>query len=504
MKKLIAIFLTGWLLLSGCQSQDDEHEQSGAETEVPAIAITQWTEKMEIFMEYETAVVGQEIKFIIHLTTMADFQPVREGKVSLSFKQPNGSSISVQKDELLREGIFTPVKIFETAGDYDFSINYQGAKAKESFSIGTFRVYKSFTDIPDIEEEADDQITYLKEQQWKTSFATEVAQRRPVKSAVEAVGEVRVRPASYAEIVSPVEGIISIAEAKRLVRPGQKISKGQTMAVIVPPLVAQDSWAKIYLDYEQTKAEHERAQRLKERDAISNRDFEQANRNYEMNKAGFLNYFDADGSSLGFDSKNNHFLITAPINGIVSDVTILPGQKVDRNQTLFSIVDPDIVWLKLELFAEQAKNLADISGASINIPGSDNRINLDGNSLKLISRGEMIDPQKKTLTVWLEVKNHDRKFLIGQTFSAQIYTNTAQDLLTVPLSAVYDDNSKKVIFVHSSGESFEKRELETGPIHQNYISVFKGISAGERVVSLGGYQVKLASTSEAIGHAHTH
>ncbi|KAA3616773.1 MAG: efflux RND transporter periplasmic adaptor subunit [Calditrichaeota bacterium] len=505
MKKLLVILLTGWLLLIGCQPHDHELEQSAAETEVPAIAITQWTEKMEIFMEYETAVVGQEIKFIIHLTTMADFQPVREGMVSLHFKQPNGSTISVQKDELLREGIFTPVKIFETEGDYQFSINYQGAKATESFSLGTFRVYKTFADIPASEEEdAGEEISYLKEQQWKTSFATEVAQMRPIKSSVGVVGEVRVRPASYAEIVSPVEGIISITEAKRLVKPGQKISIGQTMAVIVPPLVAKNSWAKIYLDYEQSKTEYERAQRLKDRAAISERDFEQAKRNYEINKAGFSNYFDSDGSSLRFDSKNNQFLITAPISGIVSDVSILPGQKIDRHQKLFSIVNPDMVWLKLDVFAEQAKNLTDISGASINIPGNDKKINLDRDDIKLISRGEMIDPQKRTLTLWLEAKNYERKFLIGQTFSAQIYTNPEQDMLTVPLSAVYDDNSKKVIFVHSSGESFEKRELETGPVHRDYISILKGVSAGERVVSLGGYQVKLASTSEEIGHPHAH
>lgn len=505
MKKLIAILLTGWLLLIGCQSHDHEPEQSGTNAELPGIAITQWTDKMEIFMEYETAVVGQEIKFIIHLTTMADFQPVREGKVTLHFIQSNGSTISVQKDELLREGIFTPVKIFETAGDYHFNIDYQSAKETESFSIGTFRVYSKFADIPTSEEEdAGEEITYLKEQQWKTSFATEVAQMRPIKSAVEAVGEVRVRPASYAEIISPVEGILSIASASKLAKPEQKINKGQTMAVIVPPLSAENSWAKIYSEYDQSKVEYDRAQRLKERNAISEREYEQIQRSYELKKSGFSNYFDSDGSSLRFDSKNNQFLITAPIGGIVSDVSILPGQKIDRNQKLFSIVDADIVWLKMELFAEYAANLTDISGVSINIPGNEKRINLDGNNIHLISRGEMIDPQKKTLTVLLEAKNYDRKFLIGQTFSAQIYTNPEKDMLTVPLSAVYDDNSKKVIFVHSSGESFEKRELETGPIHHDYISVLNGVSAGERVVSLGGYQVKLASTSEEIGHPHAH
>ncbi len=505
MKKLIVILITGWLLLIGCQSQNQEQEQPGIEPEAATIAITQWTDKMEIFMEYETAVVGQEIKFIIHLTTMADFQPVCEGKVTLNFIQPNGSNMSIEKDELLREGIFTPVKIFETAGDYNFKINYQGAKATESFFIGTFRVYATFSDIPtNKEEDAGEEITYLKEQQWKTSFATDVARVRPVKSAVQAVGEVRPRPSSYAEIISPVEGIMSITSADKLVNPGQQINKGQTMAVIMPPLATQNSWTEIYLYYEQYKTEYERALRLKDKNAISDRDFEQAQRTYKINKAGLSSYFDSDDNSLRFDSKNNQFLITAPISGIVSDVSILPGQKIDRNQKLFSIVDPDIVWLRLDLFAEQANNLTDVSGATIHIPGNNERINLDEKSLSLISRGEMLDPQKRTLALWLEAKNHKRHFLIGQTFVAQIYTSPDQNMLTVPLSAVYDDNMQKVVFVHTSGESFEKREVETGLVHNDFISVVKGLKAGERVVSLGGYLVKLASTSEVIGHPHTH
>ena len=117
---------------------------------------------------------------------------------------------------------------------------------------------------------------------------------------------------------------------------------------------------------------------------------------------------------------------------------------------------------------------------------------------------EIIDPIKRTITLWLEAVNSDRQFLIGQTFSVQIYTSPAQDMLTVPLSAVYDDKSQKIIFVQLSGESFEKRELVTGPIYHNYVGIKSGVTAGDRVVSRGGYQVKLASTSEEIGHPHTH
>jgi len=493
------------LVLIGCQSHEHDAEQNNTGQEAPTVAVTQWTDKMEIFMEYEIAVVGEEIKFITHLTTMADFQPVRDGKVFLSFKPANGPDITVEKEGILREGIFTPTITFKTPGDYNFNLSYHGPKVSETFAIGSFKVYASLDDIPVSEEEtAGEEITFLKEQQWKIDFATQEAQVLPIKSSIRAVGEVRPRPTSYAEIVSPVEGIISIASANQLVKPGQKVRKGQTMAVLLPPLASQNSWAEIYLNYEQAKTEYERAERLKKRNAVSESEFEQARRNYEMHSAGFTNYFESDDSILRFDSKNQQFLITAPISGIVSDLDILPGQKIDRNQKLFSLVDPDKVWLRLDLFTEQASKLADISGLSINIPGNDVRINLDSKDLTLVSRGEIIDPKKRTITVWVEAKNSERQLLIGQTFNVQVYTSPIKEILTVPLSAVYDDNLQKIIFVHTTGEAFEKRELKTGPIYNDYVAVLSGVKVGERVVTNGGYQVKLASTSEEIGHPHAH
>jgi cobalt-zinc-cadmium efflux system membrane fusion protein len=501
MKNILYLIMFTGLFFFGC----DSHDQAISEKEIPTIAVTQWTDKMEIFMEHDAAVAGEEIKFVIHLTHLSDFQPVRKGKVILNFKTKSGPEISLEKNELLREGIFTPTNTFQTAGNYDFNLQYLGADFSESFAIGTFTVHTSAEEIPALGNGSTvEEISFLKEQQWKMDFATEQVQLRKIKSGVHAIGKVKPQPASYAEIVSPVEGIISIAAAKQLVKPGQKVKKGQTLAVLLPPLSAQNSWAEIYLNYEQAKAEFERAKRLKERNAISGREYETAKRNYELYKAGIANYFGSEGGSLRFDSQNQQFHIIAPIAGYVSDVTILPGQNVNRAQKLFSIVNPSIVWLRMELYADQIKKIDHISSASITIPGNEHTVQLDQNNMKLISRGEVMDPRKQTITLWLEVDNKNRDFIIGQTISAQIYTGLDQDMLTVPISAVYDDNSQKVIYIHTGGESFEKRELTTGPTYHNYVGVLSGLVAGERIVSRGGYLVKLASTSEAIGHGHTH
>jgi len=500
MKNLLYILIITFIGLVGCHT----HEHANEIQELPTIAITHWTSKMELFMEYESAVVGNEIKFIIHLTTMEDFQPVREGKVNLQFKPENGTAIQFEKDALLREGIFSPIQVFKTPGEYDFQLSYQGAKANETFNIGKFTVYDAIENIPGEEESATDEISFLKEQQWKMDFATEEAQPRTIKSSIQAVGEVKPQPKSYAEIVSPVEGIISITEANQLVNPGQVVKKGQSLAVLVPPLSAQNSWAEIYLHYEQAKTEYDRAQRLKNRNAISAREFEEAQRNFEIQNAGFSNYFESEKSSFKYDSKNQRFTLTAPISGIVSNVNILPGQHVSQNQRLFSISDPSIVWLHLDLYSSQIDNFKDVAGATLRIPGKKEVLHIEKDKLKLISKENIIDPQTRTVDLWLEVKNNENKLMIGQTFNAQIYTGSQTEFLTIPSSAIFEDNAKKVVFIHSEGESFEKREIKLGDDYFGYTSILSGLESRERIVSRGGYMIKLASTSEEIGHAHTH
>ncbi|MBN1482779.1 HlyD family efflux transporter periplasmic adaptor subunit [candidate division KSB1 bacterium] len=419
MKYIIIVLLFSSFVFIRCHSHDHEHPHEVAAEEAPTVAVTQWTDSMELFMEYETAVVGAEIKFIIHLTTLSDFHPVREGRVTLIFTSADGSVLTIERDELLREGIFTPVNRFENSGEYTFQLSYEGAKAIERFEIGRFVVYESFEHIPpEPEEAAGEEITFLKEQQWKIDFATEQARKREVMASVHAVGSIEPRQASYTDILSPVEGIVSIAHAEQMVKPGQTVKKGETLAVLIPPLAAQNSWAEVYLNYEQAKAEYERSLRLKERNAISQREFEQAQRQYERQKAGLANYFEGEESGIRYGAESSSFSITAPLSGLVSDVALLPGQKAGAGQKLFSIVNPAYVWLRLELFANQAAQLQNVYGVSLTIPGQSAPIHLSENDITLVSRGELVDPQKRTLTVWLEAANSDRRMKIGQMVEA--------------------------------------------------------------------------------------
>lgn len=486
------------LAATSCQiwSPDKEDEK---ESEIPSVSVTQWTEKMELFMEYPVPVESESGKFIIHLTTLDDFEPVREGKVILDFRHDNGEEFKFEKDAVLREGIFTPTASLPISGTYIFTLHYKGKKAEETFDIGKITAYKSYKDIPEQPDEDTSGISFLKEQQWKTEFQTRPAEIKQIRSSISAVGEIHPRQQSFAEITSPVDGIIDIKHNQNMVTPGSKVSKGEVVAVLSPPLNTVDSWTELKLAYQEAKSEYERAERLMEKDAISKREYEKLKLNYLTRKAGYEEFFNSQ-----LDNGNEHFELKSPISGIVNEVSALPGQKAEAGQKIMTVIDPSTVWLKVNVFEKDYHKIGTPEGASLTIPGLDSPVVLDKDNFRLLSTGNIIETESRTIPVLLEVKNPDGLFKIGQVPKVELYTSEQKQALCAPSQAIYDDDGKQVLFVHTEGETFEKRVIETGDSYNGCVAILKGLQEGERVVSKGGYQVKLASTSAAIGHPHAH
>jgi hypothetical protein len=169
------------LFIIGCSSQASNNiNQHINEEETQTVSVTQWTDEMELFMEYPVLLKSTPGKFIIHLTILKDFQPIREGMVALIFRHQSGQTFQFKQDHLLREGIFNPILQLDLAGEYDFTLEYKSTQVSESFQIDNFVVYDSIRDIPRISENGDGGITFLKEQQWKVDFQTETTQVKPL------------------------------------------------------------------------------------------------------------------------------------------------------------------------------------------------------------------------------------------------------------------------------------------------------------------------------------
>jgi RND family efflux transporter MFP subunit len=477
------------------EASDAGHHDHDQGTETTSVAVTQWTDTMELFMEYPVLVAGEPGRFIIHLTILADFQPVRKGSVTLRFRGAGGSEHELVSSEVLREGIFAPTIRLPHPGAYEFDLSYQGPDAQSTFHVQEFRVFPTADVIPAAaDDESGDEIVFLKEQQWKVPFATAEAEVREIKRAVWAIGEVMPAPTGYVEIVAPVEGTVQAADGAGLALPGSRVRRGDVVATISPPLQGE-SWVASRLAFEQAQRDFDRAGRLREKDAISQREYEDTRNRYLARKAAHEHLAGGGGENL---------TLNAPIDGQIIDWQVHPGQRVQAGDKLMAIADPTVVWLKVNVYQQDFQDLGVPVGAFIKADGASGGWTIPQTGLKVLTSGGSLDPVTRTVPVLLEVDNQAGRLTINESTPLELYASEGQQTTAVPRSAVYADDGLDVVFVQIAGEAFTKRTVMLGSHYAGWVSIQAGLQPGERVVTRGGYHVKLAATSVEIGHGHVH
>ncbi|MCP5046916.1 MAG: efflux RND transporter periplasmic adaptor subunit, partial [bacterium] len=439
---------------------------------------------------------GESLDFIIHLTRLTDFKAVTKGNLALEFTPGKGKGFTVTTDELLREGIFKPTVFFSQTGTYRFVIRYQGERISDVIDIGTITVVEDPHDAVQPDEAGTaEEISFLKEVQWKIDFAATTAKTKPVKPSVRATAEVLPGPKGQVEIIAPVAGVLEVNRNRFFPSAGSYVKQGQVVAVLAPPTGAGNSWAEARLAFSQAKKDYERAKKLLTKDAISRREYETIERRYQLLKAGYPKQGGSSGS---------YFSIISPIGGVVTTVPALPGQEVSKGRALMTIVNSTDIRLKVNLFEKDSYRVHQPSGAALYLPGSDAPFFLTAGQMQLTGKGEVLDPRTHTVPLLFKIDNPGKRFKVGQVLQVDIYIQKERQAVCVPGKAVYDDDGRQVVFVQRGGETFEKRFIETGTSYLGWTEIISGIKEGERVVTNGAYLVKLASTSAPIGHGHTH
>lgn len=178
-----------------------------------------------------------------------------------------------------------------------------------------------------------------------------------------------------------------------------------------------------------------------------------------------------------------------------------PGARVEAGAPLFTIVDPSVVWLTVNVPAANASQVSANSLATFTIEGSTRSYP----ARRIVSVGGVIDPVSRTVPVIYELANPDGSLKIGLNARALVRTGGLTQGVVIPASAVLDDNGRPIVFVQVEGETFERRDVVLGGRDGSLVLVRSGLSANERIVTGAAYQVRLASLSTAVpaqGHEH--
>ena len=482
------------LAAAACGGQGTEEVE---EPGIGSVVVTQWNDSTELFLEYPHVVAGTQTgNWAIHLTDMADFQPVRSGTLTVRFT-PTGSGGAAETftlDAPARHGIFLLDPVVPQPGTYEVELELESTQVASRHILPELTVYPSLAEAPMAEEEEEEggAIAFLKEQQWVIPFDVIPATEREITATVAAPAEVVPPDGALMQVSAPVSGIAPADANRSAPSVGQRVQAGEVLVVLAPS-TEQGSFAESMSRVERLQREVARDERLWEAGAIAERRLEEARHDLEV--------AEAELEAMGGSTTDGDYLLRlrAPISGVIAHRDFVPGGRIATGSTLFTVVDPSTAWLRVQLPVARAADLADVP-ANFTTEGSDRVLQTE----RLLFVGTIIDPASRTVPLLYEI-GVPGPLTFGQIARAAVPTGSTGRGVAVPRTAILDDNGTPVAYVQTGGESFERRPLTLGPTDGVWTQILRGIEPGEMVVSAGGYQVRLASLSGnefAGGHAH--
>jgi len=478
------------LVLVACGS---EEAVESIEAEHPVVVVTEWNDSTELFLEYPHLLAGEATgNWAIHLSNMKDFTPVTAGILTVSFLREGTVAESFTIDAPARNGIYLLDPVIPQAGRYEVRLALAGPQVSSLHILPEVEVWADRGGLPEEEEEEGGGFSFLKEQQWVMPFAIEAAREAPVLSVVRASATIVAPDGAMAHASAPIDGIAAANANRNAPSVGERVSAGQVLVVLSPTADA-GGFARARGDLERLEREAARAERLFDAGAIPERQFVEAVHDLEIARA--------EMQAIGGGVEEDFLLrVRAPISGVIAERSFIPGGRVQAGSILFTIVDASTVWLRTQIPSSAGASISTNIPVYFTVEGVEGTLQ----TTRPISVGNVVDPVTRTLPATFEVANAGGTLKIGQLARAMVPVGGSVTGISIPNSAIVDDNGTPIAYIQTGGETFERRVLVLGPGDASR-TIVEGIQAGEMVVTIGAYQVRLASLSgNEFAGAHAH
>jgi cobalt-zinc-cadmium efflux system membrane fusion protein len=313
---------------------------------------------------------------------------------------------------------------------------------------------------------------------------------QPVGGLVVTSGRVTFDDLKVAHVMSPVTGRVVRIEAQ----PGQRVKKGDTLAVIESPDLgsAFSDLQKALADFTATEKEFNRQRELFEIHAGSQRDMEAAQGNYaktraELDRAKRKAQLLGNGRSGG----GQDYTLRAPIAGEVVARNVNPGAEVQGQYSggsveLFTIGELDTVWVMADLFEMDLGRVKQGAACMVRVVAYPKRTFVG--IADWVS--ETLDPATRTAKVRCKLDNPDRE-LKPEMYASAALAVDQERTLALPRNAILHLGDQTMAFVALGRAADGRLRFERRPVAVKeelggeFLPVIRGISAGERVVVSG-------------------
>lgn len=274
-----------------------------------------------------------------------------------------------------------------------------------------------------------------------------------------------------------------------LVKTGERVSRGQVLAKLASPDFgqAQADARRAQSDFALAEKSLSRLRELHAAGVSSRKDLATAEADYARAEAELARatgkirlYGQSD------DSVDQNFSLTSPIEGVIVERNINPGQELRpdfqlaNTPAMFVITDPAHLWVQLDGVEGQLAALR--PGKKVQLRTAAWPDQTFTATLENIS--DFIDPATRTVKVRGSVENRERK-LKGEMFVTAELRETPPAELQMPEKALVLIGDSYYVFVEEKPGRYSRQQVKVDAVHDGIVSVASGVKLGQKVVVEG-------------------
>src|ERR1700720_1943129 len=212
--------------------------------------------------------------------------------------------------------------------------------------------------------------------------------------------------------------------------------------------------------------------------------YQMAQKQFDLQAAkGQLNA--AKGKSSSAAAQLSYARIVSPINGVVTDRPIYPGETAPSGAPILTVMDLSQVIARAHIAQQEAAELKAGDAAKISLPGQSEDFL---GKVTLVSPA--LDPNSTTVEVWVQAANPGGKLKPGSSVRVAIVSQTVPKALVVPAASILTgpDGATSVFTVNASNKPIRKT-VKVGIRTDTDAQITDGLSGGERVVTVGAFEL---------------
>ena len=250
---------------------------------------------------------------------------------------------------------------------------------------------------------------------------------------------------------------------------------------------SQVAMEKLKINVDDAKRNYDRQKALFEKKAISQTDFEAAEKTLNTAQADYnsgnasiqtakSNISAQNVSIANLQDSLNNTIIKAPISGVISDKAVNIGQMASQGTALAKVNDISSVYATIQVPQEKISSVKIGQAATITVEGSDKTYNGTVQNIDLSA-----DTTARVFNCKIKIDNSDKTLYPGVYAKAELISSEKTQVITVPINALVGNEGDYSVFINDNGTA-KKQKVTIGETDENNVEITSGIKDGDQII----------------------